>query len=150
MFNKILFVCVGNICRSPMAEYWAKDQLQKAGIENVQISSAGLRAMVGVPAVEETAQIMSRFDIDVALHRAQQITKANLIASDIIFVMESWQIKESLFVFPGAHGKIFTLGKWCDEEIRDPYRQGLEAFELTFESIKENWALWQNQLWQNG
>ena len=62
--------------------------------------------------------------------------------------METWQKKELLIAFPSSHGKIFCLGKWRDEEIIDPYRQGAEIFEQVFESIKNNWDAWQKKLWK--
>ena len=67
--------------------------------------------------------------------------------AEIIFTMETWQKEELAFAFPNSRGKIFTLGRWRDEEIIDPYRKEQAVFETVFESIKENWIMWQYKLW---
>lgn len=149
MFKNILFVCVGNICRSPMAEYWARAQLQKSGLTDIHISSAGINdAMQGSPAAKETQTILNRFGIDASAHVARYINKNIVQNADIIFVMETCQKKELSVVFPECHGKIFFLGQWTNSEIIDPYRKDQAAFETTFESIKKNWEIWQNKLWR--
>ena len=148
MFKNILFVCVGNICRSPMAEYWARAQLQKLGLIDAHVSSAGIsNVMQGLPAAKETQIILNRFDINVSAHAARHIDKNIVQKADIIFVMETWQKKELSVVFSGSHGKIFPLGQWMNSEITDPYRKDQAAFETTFELIKENWEIWQSKLW---
>ena len=147
MFKKILFVCVGNICRSPAAEYWAKSQFQKTKRSDIQISSAGLSAMVASPIAEKMKIILDKFNIDSSAHRAKQVDKNSIENSDIIFVMESWQKQELSFAFPNSRGKIFSLGKWNDEEIVDPYRKDQSAFDHVFNMIQTNWEVWQKKLW---
>ena len=56
--KRILFVCTGNTCRSPMAEVILKDKLLQAGVKNVKVYSAGIRATVGSPMNEKTAQTL--------------------------------------------------------------------------------------------
>ncbi|EKD92219.1 MAG: hypothetical protein ACD_29C00112G0004 [uncultured bacterium] len=148
MFNNILFICVGNICRSPLAEYWAREQLEKSGVNNIYVSSAGLQAMRLSPIAPESQAILTRFQIDASNHFAKQVEENHILKADIIFTMEAWQKKELSIAFPGSHGKIFCLGKWRDEEIIDPYRQGTEIFEQVFELIKNNWDVWQKKLWK--
>jgi len=148
MFKNILFVCVGNICRSPAAEYWAKAQLKNAGLTDIQVFSAGLRA-VQTAGIEQNMQvILNQYHIDASQHSAKQIDANDVSRAEIIFTMETWQKEELSFAFPNGRGKIFTLGKWRDEEIGDPYRQEQVVFENIFELIKENWGIWQNKLWK--
>ncbi len=147
MFKSILFVCIGNICRSPLAEYWAIDQLKKKGLEDIQVSSAGLHAMRGSPIAKESQTILNQLAIDASPHIARQIDQKIIDAAEIIFTMESRHKEELTIAFPNSRGKIFTLGKWNDEEIADPYRQEFAVFETVFELIKENWGIWQNKLW---
>lgn len=147
MFKNILFVCVGNICRSPTAEYWARSELMKAGKTDIHLSSAGLSAMKNHP-IEPAAQaILTQQGVDASAHIARQIDKNIVQSADIIFVMELWQKKELSVVFPGSHGKIFALGQWRNEEVIDPYRKGEAVFETVFELIKDNWTMWQHKLW---
>ncbi len=147
MFKSILFVCIGNICRSPLAEYWARDQLKKKGLDAIQVSSAGIHAMRESPIAKESQLILDQFQIDASPHVARQINQEIIDASEVIFTMESWHKDELSIAFPNSRGKIFTLGKWQDEEIVDPYRQEHAVFEMVFELIKENWGLWQSKLW---
>ena len=147
MFKKILFVCVGNICRSPAAEYWAREQLKKKGFTEIQVSSAGIHAMQSDPIAPEMQIILNQFQIDASKHVAKQIDANDVTSAEIIFTMETWQKEKLSFAFPNGRGKIFTLGKWQDEEIIDPYRKEQPVFETVFESIKENWGMWQNKLW---
>lgn len=148
MFERILFVCVGNICRSPMAEYWSRHQLQAQG-ETVQIASAGLGALKNAPIAPEVKLILDRFSIDTSEHRGKQINSTLVSDADIIFTMEAWQKRELSLAFPSARGKIFAFGKWREEDIADPYRKDQDVFEITFELIKAHWAIWQSKLWKN-
>lgn len=147
MFENILFVCVGNICRSPVSEYWVRDQLIKKGFTEVQVSSAGIHAMQSYPIAPEMQIILNQFQIDASRHSAKQIDANDVVRADIVFTMETWQKEELAFAFPNSRGKIFTLGKLSSEEIIDPYRKEQVIFETVFESIKKNWELWQNKLW---
>ncbi|MCX7121801.1 MAG: low molecular weight phosphotyrosine protein phosphatase [Gammaproteobacteria bacterium] len=148
MFKNILFVCVGNICRSPAAEYWARAQLQKSGFKDIQIASAGLHAVQSAPIAKEMQTILDRFKIDAGQHRGKQIDANDIARAEIIFTMETWQQQELLLAFPSGRGKIFSLGKWSDEEIADPYRKDQAMFEHVFELIQKNWNSWQNKLWK--
>lgn len=147
MFKKILFVCVGNICRSPAAEYWARAQFQKKNLTDIEISSAGLHAMVSKPIAPEMKLILDHLEVDASPHQAKQVDEKCVANSEIIFVMENWQKQELSFAFPSSRGKIFSLGKWNDEEIEDPYRKDQVAFDHTFGVIQKNWELWQKKLW---
>lgn len=147
MFKNILFVCVGNICRSPAAEYLARDQLKKKGLTEIQVFSAGIRAMQSHAIAPEMQIILNKYQIDASKHVAKQIDATDVAHAEIIFTMETWQKEELSFVFPNSRGKIFCLGKWRNQEISDPYRQEHAVFENVFESIKENWEIWQNKLW---
>src|SRR3990167_3315645 len=149
MFKNILFVCVGNICRSPLAEYWARAELQKSGLTDIYVFSAGLQAMQSAKIAEKSQSILNQFGIDAGQHVAEQIKESHMLRADIVFTMETWQKTELLTTFPNSRGKIFTLGKWNDEEIIDPYRQEQIVFDSVFELIKKNWNAWQRKLWSN-
>lgn len=142
-----MFVCVGNICRSPAAEYWAKNELLKSGLNDIRVFSAGLHAMQSSPIAPEMQNILNQFEIDSSTHRGKQIDANDVIRAEIIFTMETWQKEELSIAFPNGRGKIFTLGKWRNEEIIDPYRKEQSVFEAVFDSIKENWKMWQSKLW---
>lgn len=147
MFKNILFVCVGNLCRSPMAEGLAKHRL--ASLEpKVQVHSAGLKAVVGEPAAQEARELALLKGLDISAHRARQLTEDMVTEADLILVMEDWQKKEITKHFPHARGKVFLLGHWQDFEIVDPYQQSMKAFEHTWELIEEGFKDWNQKIWK--
>ena len=142
MLEKILVVCVGNICRSPTAENLLRDALVHS---EAQVSSAGIAALVDSP-IEPTARLVLEEQGHVpGAHRAVQITAQSISESDLILVMEKSHRNVVLEIAPEARGKIFLLGKWQDDrEISDPFRQGKPAFVHAYTLIKEAvhaWAL---------
>ena len=121
MFDSVLVVCAGNICRSPTAEYVLKSKLQG---EKVTVSSAGLTALEGKAADAQAQKIANAHNIDMSEHQGRQIT-SNLVANNsVILVMEQRHVNDLCARYPQARGKTFLLGKWIgDKEIPDPYRQ---------------------------
>jgi protein-tyrosine phosphatase len=146
MIKNILCVCTGNICRSPMLEGYLKHHL---GVKNssVQVSSAGISALVDRPAVIEAQQIMSNHGIDISSHRARQITQDIALKAELILAMED---EHKHFVeknFPNVRGRVFLLGKWHNNlEVFDPYRQPLKSFEYTFDLIEKTCQEWIKRL----
>ncbi len=143
MIKNLLFVCVGNICRSPMAEALFREKLDNS---NIVVSSAGLGALVDKPAAEEAQTAMSSIGIDVSKHRARKLTAEMVRANDLILVMEEWQRKEVINLFPYSRGKIHLIGKWSDFEVPDPYKKSQQDFDLCLELFQQGWQNWQNRL----
>lgn len=143
MFQRILVVCIGNICRSPVAEA----MLRKA-LPNKHVSSAGLGALVG-QGVEPTARELAEADgLDVASHSARQINRDILASADLVLVMSHGQRRAIGDIAPEAMGKTMTLGKWLpgDPDIPDPYRKSREAFEHVHGLLKEATQAWAARL----
>lgn len=131
MFSSILVVCIGNICRSPMAEALLRQMLPAA-----RVSSAGLGALVGRPAEPFAQELMRERGIDISAHRARQITAELVRDSELVLVMESGQVRDLERVSGTARGRTFRLGHWGDFEIPDPYEQPREAFERALREIE--------------
>ncbi|MFL5359908.1 MAG: low molecular weight phosphotyrosine protein phosphatase, partial [Myxococcales bacterium] len=74
MFDRVLMVCTGNICRSPMAQVLLADALKKRGID-VAVESAGLGALVGHPADPIAVKLMQARGLDLSGHRGRQLTR---------------------------------------------------------------------------
>ena len=144
MIRHILVVCVGNICRSPMAEAVLRDALR--GQEAINVESAGLGALVGEPASEHSVTLMRERGLDISGHRAQQLTPELVTQADLILVMESGHRRVIDDNEPTARGKVFRLGEWQDLEIPDPYRQPRDAFEAALEKIDKSIADWVKRL----
>ena len=144
MFDTVLIVCAGNICRSPTAEYVLKSKLEG---ENISISSAGLTALEGKPADATAKQIAATNGITMERHKGRQLTSSLVAQNSVILVMEQRHLTDLCSRYPEARGKTFLLGKWLgDKEIPDPYRQSLEAFEHVYELIDSACSAWQKYL----
>jgi protein-tyrosine phosphatase len=144
VFKRILIVCTGNICRSPVAEYLFRKRLGSRGIE---VSSAGLSALVGSPMDATALQLLRDSGVDGALHRAHQLVPSMLFAADLALGMEKNHIEEMIKLAPEARGKVYLLGKWLDEgDIPDPYRKQRAAFEHVHEMIRRGVDSWMGYL----
>ena len=144
MFDSILVVCAGNICRSPTAEYVLKSKLEG---KNIKVSSAGLTALEGKPADATAKQIAAPYGINMDEHQGRQLNSSLVAHNSVILVMEQRHLTDLCSRYPEARGKTFLLGKWLgDKEIPDPYRQSLEAFEHVYELIDSACSAWQKYL----
>jgi len=145
LFNNILIVCVGNICRSPMAEALLKSTLSTK--PNVyQVSSAGIGALVGHPADNKAKQLMIEKGIDISGHRADQLNEDMIRKADIILVMESAHKQAIEAKQPSAKGKVFRLGEWGDFDIPDPYQRDSIVFESVLRLIDLGVNQWLKKL----
>ena len=144
MFDSILVVCAGNICRSPTAEYILKDKLQNKAI---RVSSAGLTALEGKSADATAVELAQQKNIDMSAHKGRQLSSSLVAQNSVILVMEQRHLSDLCNRYPQARGKTFLLGKWLDEkEVPDPYRQSREAFEHVYELIESACGAWQKYL----
>lgn len=142
MFNKILVVCVGNICRSPTAEY-----LLKSLLSDKEIASAGVGALVGKPADKMAFSVAIEHGVDMSEHKAQQLTSKLCREFDLILVMEQGHINAVTNIAPEARGKTMLLSQWLDkQDIPDPYRQSKEAFDYAYDLIERSVKAWSKKL----
>ncbi len=109
--QNILVVCVGNICRSPMAEYYLKTQHPA-----LSISSAGIAALVGKPADAKAIYCMDQVNIDIRAHVARQLNTELIKQNDLILVMSNNQQKHIEQTWSFAKGKVFRLGHWQEKK----------------------------------
>lgn len=142
--HDILIICVGNICRSPMAEALLRAQAP-AG---VHIHSAGLGALAGSPADPIAVSLLAERGIDISSHRGRQIDAGMIGQAELILVMEHEHMKHLQRIAPSAHAKIRLLGHWIGQEIADPYRQQRHVFEAALGLIEQGVDSWARKLWQ--
>ncbi|AOR64657.1 protein-tyrosine-phosphatase [Pectobacterium wasabiae] len=138
MFDSILVVCVGNICRSPTGE-----RLLKQALPSKKISSAGLGALVGKPADAVAADVANQHNLSLDGHEAQQLTSALCRQYDLILVMEKGHIDGVCRIAPEVRGKTMLFGRWLNQqEIADPYRKSREAFEFVYLQLEQSAQKW--------
>ena len=135
---KILFVCHGNICRSPMAEFVMKDLVRKAGLENrfVIESKAARRDELGNDTHYGTRAKLRQMGIPFAKRRATLLSKADYAAYDYLIAMDAENVHDMLRLFGGdPNGKIYKLLRFADEDrdVADPWYTG--NFDETYEDV---------------
>lgn len=125
VYERILVVCTGNICRSPLAAAMLRLQLP-TGVpkEAVQVQSAGTRALVGQPTDETVLYVAREHPLllqELQQHRAQQINSTLLWWADLVLIMERAHLRQIARIDPLAHKKTWLLGHWLGKSIADPY-----------------------------
>ncbi|MDP3842911.1 MAG: low molecular weight protein-tyrosine-phosphatase [Oxalobacteraceae bacterium] len=132
MIRNILVICIGNICRSPIAE-----GLLRRALPEKTVRSAGIGAMIGYPAEPFSIQLMQEQGIDINAHRAQSLTSRMVSEADIILVMDQEQKRYIEQKYATSKGKVFRLGEFGKYDIPDPYRQDLAVFRQTYSLITQ-------------
>lgn len=135
--KRILTLCIGNICRSPLAQALLARELPAH-----TVWSAGLSALVGQAADPMSIEIAATHGLDITEHRAQQVTSWLCQQTELILVMEQQHKSQLEQLFPVVRGKVFTLGQFGKFDIADPYQQPLEAFEVAYAAIAQGVADW--------
>lgn len=140
MFESILVVCVGNICRSPVGERLLKNLLPEK-----HVSSAGVGAVVG-SGVDLTMEKVARAKgLNTAGHIARQITPEMCKQADLILSMDQGISEQIYYLAPEARGKVMLFGKWINDiEIPDPYRQKQKVHEEAYQLIEQGAQSWVN------
>jgi protein-tyrosine phosphatase len=141
--KRILVVCEGNICRSPMAEGLLAHALPQS-----RVHSAGLNALSGMPADETAVRLMRSRDIDISAHRAVQLTSALCQHTDLVLVMSTDQRKHIEQKYPFACGRVFRIGEFSKRDVPDPYRQPERAFREALELIEQGAGEWLRRIHQ--
>ena len=142
MFNKILVVCVGNICRSPTAE-----RLLRQFHPALTVSSAGLGALVGKGADPCAISVAQAHNLSLDNHCARQISGRMCREYDLILTMEKRHIHALCDIAPEMRGKVMLFGHWDNErEIPDPYRKSHEAFEAVYTLLDQSAQQWAQAL----
>lgn len=135
--TKILFVCHGNICRSPMAESVMTHLVKEKGITDIQVSSAATsREEIGNPVHPGTCRILERHRIPLVPHRAIQMTRQDGEEYDLLIGMDTANL-QNMARITGSMEKLHGLLDWTSlpRDIADPWYTG--DFETTFRDVWE-------------
>lgn len=146
---KVLFICHGNICRSPMGEFILKDMLQKRGMaDNFYVESAATSTEeLGNPVYPPARRKLKEHGIDCSGKTARQITKSDYERFDYIFCADSNNVRNALRIFgDDPEQKICRLLDITSHprDIADPWYTG--NFEITYNDIVEGCEAFLNKL----
>ncbi|BDA88570.1 phosphatase [Klebsiella pneumoniae subsp. pneumoniae] len=142
MFNSILVVCTGNICRSPIGERYLRSLLP-----DKKVDSAGTGALVGHEADSSAVKIAKSHNLSLEGHIARQFTSSLGRQYDLILVMEKIHLEQISKMAPEVRGKTMLFGHWLDQrDIPDPYRKSDEAFLSVFKLIEQAGKVWAQKL----
>jgi tRNA threonylcarbamoyl adenosine modification protein (Sua5/YciO/YrdC/YwlC family) len=136
--KRVLVVCTGNSCRSPMALGWLLSELKRKGLaEEIDVISSGIGARNGASATSEAVFVMKNREIDISEHRSRPCTREDVVDSDLILAMAEEHKQFITNLVPAAKDKILVL------DVPDPVGQGMLQYEesvtLIEKKLKENW-----------
>lgn len=137
MLENILIVCVGNICRSPMAEAIIKNKLKEK-----KVKSAGINAVVGHDIDSKAKVALRKNGVSFETYEAKKLNADLLQWSHLVLVMEKKQVQKIVNRFPESNGKVFLIGKWIGREIPDPYKQRQLEFDYVYELLEKSIDGW--------
>jgi protein-tyrosine phosphatase len=138
VIKSILVVCIGNICRSPVAE-----RVLQAALPGITVTSAGLGALVGHSADATATEVAAAHGVSLDGHSARQFTADLGSAHDLILVMETAHRQDVGRLAPQLLGKTMLFDNWVGAKgIDDPYRLSREFHELTFAKIATAGQAW--------
>jgi protein-tyrosine-phosphatase len=134
VIKRVLLVCTGNICRSPLAEALLARALQGRGVEGVAVTSAGTGAWDGAPASEGAYLVGLERGLDLSGHRARLLTRELVDQADLILTMARHhraRVDEL-----GGEGRVFVLGEYGgregdEAEVSDPFGGDLDVYRDT-------------------
>jgi protein-tyrosine-phosphatase len=135
---KILTVCTGNICRSPMAEGVIRTVFDAN--QSMDVSSAGTHAVEGNPATEFAILASGEKGIDITAHRARLLDSMLINSGDIILCMEPAHAEWVLSIDSSAYEKVYNLADFSGtsgslRKIADPYGCSLREYRICFDTI---------------
>jgi protein-tyrosine-phosphatase len=136
---RLLFVCTGNTCRSPLAEALARREAIERGLGDVEVASAGTSAWDGAPASDGALLVALERGLDLSMHRSQQLTRELVQSHDVVLAMGPHHLERAEAL--GGEGRTHLLtafagGSSGGRAINDPFGGDLEAYRETLTELQ--------------
>lgn len=142
MVKRIVTLCTGNICRSPVAAAALSLRLK-----DTEVSSAGLHALVGHDIDPDSREAATKLGLELGAHSARQFDTGIGTEADLILVMDSGHLEAVRRKYPNFSGKCFLLRHNLEgKDVPDPYRQGISNHFRSVELILEGADDWSRQI----
>lgn len=138
---RVLLLCTGNVCRSPMAEGILRHLVRREGHSGeFVVESAGTHAAPGAPVSASSVEVSGEHGIDIRGHVARPLGRRMVDRTDLILAMEPEHAEFLRMAYPEAGGKCFVLTSYCQPEgdplgVPDPIGLGIEAYRETYDRI---------------
>ncbi len=137
--KQLLFVCTGNICRSPMAEYLLRDRLGPRA--TWRVSSSGTAALPGYSASDEAVHTLRARNLDLRPHRSRIITRQQVDAATVIVVMTRAHRDQIERLFPDVRDKLYLLKTFdpqaAEPDLEDPIGMPLHVYGEACEEVEK-------------
>jgi protein-tyrosine phosphatase len=149
MIERVLVLCTGNICRSPMAA-----ALLARRLDSVTVESAGIAAPTGRGADPIAVSLMRERGLDISSHVARQLEAWMTTSSDLVLVMDATQKEHLERRFAALYGRVYLLGQFAKAasrsrlgvDIPDPYRKDRASFEESLRLIEAGVEEWSSRI----
>ena len=129
--KRILFVCMGNTCRSPMAQGLMNQYAHTHNLD-IQATSAGIAVTEGMPMAGNALEVLEELKIDMTYHHARQLCDADISNANLIFCMAESHLAAVAAIFPKSMDKLRLVGKG----IADPFGGDVELYRNCREHIR--------------
>ena len=131
--KKILFVCTGNTCRSPMAEMLLRSKIKSRKIKWWDVLSCGVHAQKGAPINSNARAALEERGVAIKDNFAARQLTQNLIENSVLVVTMTEAHRQML----EDCGNVVCISKFCNREVPDPYGADLDTYRLTLQIISE-------------